>query len=94
MGIVGLVRPAIGGDALHPFMDPANDGDGRLGRRGRAVGGHADETAGSVQTTPRIRPIVRVLGHAGHSQGMHCLQQQRPQTPHQPAPVGVDLPGH
>ena len=84
------VRPAVGGDTVDVLVDAADDVDRPLRLGGRTERGRGDEVGGALQPTPRVVPVVAVLGDAGHRQRVQRLQQQRPQTADEHRRVGVD----
>ena len=67
-------RPS-GAMPLDPAVDPADLLDGVLGLLDGAERRVADERRGPPQPAERVVAVVRVIGDAGHGEGMETLEQ-------------------
>jgi len=80
VGISGRIVVSIAGRAGDALVDGPYATDRLVGRRGGAEGGGGEEVRGALQSTPRIRSVVRVVRDACHRSWMKGLKQQSPQA--------------
>ena len=91
--IGGAVGTTVGSGADDAPMHALDHRERLVGLLGGAEGRDGDELAGAHEPVHRTSAVLGVIGHAGHGERMHGLQEQGSDAADEHRPVGVDAPG-